>query len=865
MAKKFSIPSEVVSQILAISPDDFVARNFIKIANDEKSYTCPFCDNGSGENGTGIKPNFMGNGWTWHCFKCGKAFNNISILALSYNLNQQSDFVEICKRACDDFGILLPVDEIPKKVKELTKAELIKADILAAQKNIENLPLDARRGLTLDTLQLHKCGYIPEWRTVESRSVGITNSTPTPRLIIPTGLSHYLARLTVDISNFNNVADRAYITEKHHAGTKLPFAIDFITEQTKVIVVVEGEIDAMSLNQVFGVEHHVAIATLGAAVGKDIKRAIFEKLDSIFADKDNKPYILVLFDNDQAGKVNAPKLADDFIRRGYPATFDFLSDAEEKIDANNILVQQGEESLRAVMFDIVQRSNTAWEQTIQSIAEKQNEQLLNPSNLLLSPEQYQKYFRDIVGILDLDNANRLAEMLKYQLGDPIRYLSDLDRWANYDTTTGIWKINSNSNTTALTPQVKQVAAILAANTKTDRDLKIANIYKTQRKISSAITFMKYHELITISSQDFDLHKNLLNCENCAVDLQTGKIYQHAPCIDLNGESAHFSQMVRAEFRPNYHNDVVEEFLHDIQPDEDTLDALLMWLGYAFTGECNEEKFLFMDGNGGNGKGTFTKSVLYIANSYGCSFPVGAILKQKSYDVNAATTAFNLLVGKRISISEEIPANSPLDAAKIKLLSGNDPIPIRPLFEEYKVHENPTHTMFFSGNHLPEIGDVHDPGIQRRLRRIQFKQSFRDNPNLQLKQQLLTPDARAGWLSLIVEYAQRWYKDGLPESDEMKQAVKSYFDSQDFINDFISENCKRGKNLSIPRKDFLKRLQENYPKETRNLSDRTLTSMIEKIDGVIYKRIHGPYYFYGIGWNDSPEQESFDDNFCFNNF
>ena len=140
-------------------------------------------------------------------------------------------------------------------------------------------------------------------------------------------------------------------------------------------------------------------------------------------------------------------------------------------------------------------------------------------------------------------------------------------------------------------------------------------------------------------------------------------------------------------------------------------------------------------------------MLYIANSYGCSFPVGAILKQKSYDVNAATTAFNLLVGKRISISEEIPANSPLDAAKIKLLSGNDPIPIRPLFEEYKVHENPTHTMFFSGNHLPEIGDVHDPGIQRRLRRIQFKQSFRDNPNLQLKQQLLTPDARAGWLSL----------------------------------------------------------------------------------------------------------------------
>ena len=617
----------------------------------------------------------------------------------------------------------------------------------------------------------------------------------------------------------------------------------------------------MSLNQVFGVEYRVAIATLGASVSKDIKHIIFEKLDYIFTDKDKKPYILVLFDNDKAGKTNAPKLADDFIQHGYPATFDFLSDSEQKFDANNILVQQGEENLRAIMFDIVQRSNTAWNEVIQKITEKQNENLLNPSRLFLTPKQYQKYFRDISGTLDLDNANRFAEMLKYQLGDPIRYLSDLDRWANYDITTGIWKINSNSNNTALTPQIKQIAAILSANAKTDNDLKIANTYKSQRKISSAITFMKYHELITISSQDLNKHKNLLNCENCVVDLETGKVYQHASYIDFNGEMAHFSQMARAEFRSNYHNEIVEKFLQEVQPDEDTLHALLMWLGYAFTGECNEEKFLFMDGDGGNGKGTFTKSVLYIANDYGCSFPIGAILQQNSYDANAATTAYNMLVGKRIAIADEIPANKALDSAKVKLLSGNDPIPIRPLFEEYKVHENPTHTMFFSGNHLPAIGDVHDLGIKRRLCRIQFKQNFRENPNLQLKQQLLTTDARAGWLSLIVHHAQLWYKNGLPESDEMKQAVTSYYDLQDFISEFIAENCTYDRNLSIPRKQFLLKLQAEYPKETRGLSDRTLTEMIGKVDGISYRMGTGKiYYFFGIGWNDDTQQQFLSEDF-----
>lgn len=864
MRKKFTIPESIITEINAIPPETLLAHRSITLANDEKSYVCPECGNGKGEHGTGLIPKLINGVWKWHCFKCDHSFNNISILARYYGINSQTDFVEICKRACNDFNIYFPFNNTPTKTKALTKTDLIKADILKAQDNIENLPVEARRGLSLDTLQLHKCGYTPDWQTIESRIAGILNSTPTPRLIIPTGLTHYLARLTVDISNFDSVSDRAYITEKPHAGSKLPFAIDFITEKTKVIVVVEGEIDAMSLNQVFGVEYRVAIATLGAAVGKDIKHTIFEKLDSIFADKEKKPCVLVLFDNDNAGKINAPKLANDFIQREYPATFAFLSNGEEKLDANNILVQRGDDALRETMLDIIQHSNTAWDNAIKVITDKQNEQRLNPSKLFLTLEQYQKYFRDIAGTLDLDNANRLAEMLKYQLGDPIRYISDLDRWANYDSTMGIWKINPNANNSALTPQIKQIATILNANAKTDSDLKITNIYKTQRKISPAVSMMKYHELITISTDDLNKHTNLLNCENCVIDLETGKTYQHAPCIDFNGEMAHFSQMARAEYRPNYHNEIVEKFLREIQPDEETLHALLMWLGYAFTGECNEEKFLFMDGDGGNGKGTFTKSVLYIANSYGCSFPVGAILKQKSYDVNAATTAFNMLVGKRISISEEIPANAPLDAAKIKLLSGNDPIPIRPLFEEYKVHENPTHTMFFSGNNLPEIGDVHDPGIQRRLRRIQFKQSFRNNPNLLLKQQLMTPDARAGWLSLIVKYAQLWYKDGLPESDEMKQAVKSYYDSQDFISDFISEHCTRGRNLFISRKEFLKRLQEEFPKETRGLSDRTLTSMIEKIDGISYNPRAGRKCiatFFGIGWNDSLEQQDLDDNFC----
>ena len=96
---------------------------------------------------------------------------------------------------------------------------------------------------------------------------------------------------------------------------------------------------------------------------------------------------------------------------------------------------------------------------------------------------------------------------------------------------------------------------------------------------------------------------------------------------------------------------------------------------------------------------------------------------------------------------------------------------------------------------------------------------------------------------------------------MKKSVNSYYDSQDFISEFISENCTYGRNLSITRKQFLQKLQSEYPKETRGLSDRTLTEMVSKIDGVSYRRSTGKiYYFFGIGWNDSPQQQDFGEDF-----
>lgn len=846
--------NDLKQRILNLTPDELAAHGVLKLANDEKSYVCPTCGNGTGDNGDGLV--YYSDSNNYHCFKCGTHFDNISLLAAYYGLDARTDFGEILKRAADDFSIADFQTRAPKKQPRLTKQDLIVADIATAQATRADCPKDYLRGLTADIFAKYHCGYFANWIPIAARLNGYL-ATPTPRIIIPCG-THYLARLAVPLETFNSAKDFQYIKEKPHEGTKELFGADFLTLDTKIVIVTEGEIDAMSIDQAVASKAVTPVATLGAAAKKwlDFFAKKCQQLNII-------PKILILFDNDDAGKMNAPKTTDELIKRGFATVFDFLSDGEEKLDANNILQQQGETALAEIVRSLILKHGDELDKLATKIAD---EKAVKSAQFLLAPEQYEYIFKTLDDTSDLFNAKRLA----YLWHNDIRYLSDTDNWANYDHTRGIWIINPNSKNTALNPFVEKTAEILAANAKTSFDDTVVSAFKNQRKYSPAITTMKGNELLTIRNEDFNrrktivqnfggrkvavtnrdlnTHKHLLNCENCIVDLQSGKVYEHSP--DFN-----WTQFVKAEYRAGYHNDIVDTFLRQIQPDEETLKALLLFFGYATTGECCEEKFLFMDGTGGNGKGTLTGLMLHVMNNYGCSFPIEGILMNSKIDANAATPAYNMLEDKRVSISEEIPPNVTLNAAKVKLLTGGDRIPIRKLHQEYSVIDDPTHTMIFSGNNLPEIGDVHDPGILRRLCRIIFKQDFRQNPNLKLKQQLLSPDCRAGFLSVLVEHAQKWYNDGLIVSNEMRQAVQAYINSQDFISAFIEEHCRFGRDLRIKRKEFLKALQNEYPKETRGYSDRALTTMVEKIDGITYKIANGIYQFYGIGWNDSPETQN----------
>ena len=317
------------------------------------------CTNGRGKDATGA--NLYKDNTRLHCHVCGGDFTNIDVIAHHLDLSTTgSDFIEILKHGCTYFGIYSDWSDYSRPASERTPSnhntsdtnelELIRTDISAARNNLVNLPESARRGLSLKTLQHFGCGFLDNWSAPKSRIEG-KNLYCSRRLIIPTSDYHYLA----------SAVDRDKVDKrwwKMHAGNKEIFNVASVTSKSPCVVVVEGEIDAMSIWQ--ATDGKIPVIAIGGAAGK----SWIDSLDQQFSDIDTKPPMLILFDDDNAGRKDSPVLCDELIQHGYPAVFDFLPAIEgRKLDANDILQHYGEEKLS----ELIRNFSKTYENALKSI------------------------------------------------------------------------------------------------------------------------------------------------------------------------------------------------------------------------------------------------------------------------------------------------------------------------------------------------------------------------------------------------------------------------------------------------------------------------------------------------------------------
>lgn len=337
---------DIFTEINEMSAREILSVVRLPMAKDGKSYVCPCCGHGKG--GDGIKPEMYHGKLNWHCYgKCGKHMSNFDLAAEYFELSNYS-MAEQVKRLKEEFG--LPDDnatfsfsreknsswsswtaeqkaalsfdpkgavEMDEKKSASDKEPKNYAKFYEVNRANVNKFLAERggsfRGLTAATFEKYGVVVHPDF--------GVEGHEKRPHLIIPYDDYHFVARAIEG-------HDRSQHGQDAPLYEPLPISVEFPN------FVVEGEIDALSITQAIGSLGIRCIATGGASkYGK-----VVPELEKRFGNSECKPSFIVLFDNDEAGKVNGLQLVTMLRAAGYPAKLSFLEEEKsEKVDANDLL------------------------------------------------------------------------------------------------------------------------------------------------------------------------------------------------------------------------------------------------------------------------------------------------------------------------------------------------------------------------------------------------------------------------------------------------------------------------------------------------------------------------------------------------
>jgi replicative DNA helicase len=288
-------------------------RNFLQLDKQKKGYICPYCGNGSGKKGDGIRK--IPNKDTYKCFSCGKAADIFDLIGAEFGID---DFNGQFKKAAEIYGVdiekqnVAPTNNqkesnVPKSTSKPDEHD-VSDYIEKCHKAASETSFYRDRGISDEMVDKFKLGYDAHC----TESVGAGNSWKAA--IIPTSNFSYEIRNTEVPANDAANGSNKY---RKHGATVLFNGSVLSDEKDKPIFVCEGAIDAISIIQCGG----QAVA-LGSA---NNYKLLLKELDKITP---SKPLILTL-DNDDAGNSATSALGQELDNRKVPYIL-----ATEVIDDN---------------------------------------------------------------------------------------------------------------------------------------------------------------------------------------------------------------------------------------------------------------------------------------------------------------------------------------------------------------------------------------------------------------------------------------------------------------------------------------------------------------------------------------------------
>jgi len=377
------------------------------------------------------------------------------------------------------------------------------------------------------------------------------------------------------------------------------------------------------------------------------------------------------------------------------------------------------------------------------------------------------------GLSDLGNAERFYE----RYAGAYRYCGDLGGWLEFDGRR--WRANEHGVTRAVAETIRALYVEAAACTDDDAAKQIrahAKACEAAGRIASCRTLAE--SKCDLPPEAFDRDPWIFVAANATIDLRNLTPRAH-DAKDLATQAASDATV----YDPVAVAPTWEAFLSRCWPDPSVRAFLQRWCGLLLSGDCSEQKWLLLTGEGNNGKGVLVHTLTALLGSYAYNAPTNFLTKRKN---EPHPTELMAIRGKRAIFQSETEKGATWNEERLKQLTGRDPITARLISENFVTFE-PTGKIMVCANDAPIVeGDNH--AFWRRILTLKCGVIIPpEEIDIRLEEKLRLE--LSGILNWCIAGLADYYRTGLRPPPAVVAAAAEYRESEDPLIAFI-EQCTK---------------------------------------------------------------------------
>jgi len=290
-------------------------------------------------------------------------------------------------------------------------------------------------------------------------------------------------------------------------------------------------------------------------------------------------------------------------------------------------------------------------------------------------------------------------------------------------------------------------------------------------------------LMAVRQEDFDAEDNLLNLQDCTLDLDTLQVHAHR-------SSDMLTKIANVNYSPCEDGEAWATFMEEVmQGDYEKIDYLQRICGLCLTADTSLECCFFLYGaTTRNGKSTFVETISAMLGDYAATAQPETLAQHKNKGSSASSDVARLNGCRFLNVSEP-PKRMLLDVALLKQLTGGDTITARKLYQN-EFEFKPKFKLMLNTNSLPNVTDS-TLFTSDRVRIITFDRHFEPHEqNPRLKQELTARANLSALLNWCIEGLKNYRKTGEKPPKSVLMATEQYKNESDKIAVFFGDCMKR---------------------------------------------------------------------------